>query len=184
MVFDNNIVAAKLNQPFSDQKTPMVYMVVTLIRVAINRMEESEMINSFTGQHQFLSNFYPCKIQVFGLEFLNSEAAFQSQKFLDKDAQLQFCCIDASTAKHLGHSRQWRLRSDWEQVKVTIMKQVLQAKFSDPILGRLLVDTYPQKLVEGNTWGDTYWGVCDGVGHNMLGRLLMKTREKLMEGNQ
>lgn len=29
---------------------------------------------------------------------------------------------------------------------------------------------------EGNTWGDTFWGICGGQGSNMLGQLLMDVR--------
>ena len=35
------------------------------------------------------------------------------------------------------------------------------------------------ELVEGNTWNDTYWGVCNGVGHNHLGKILMQVRQEL-----
>ena len=35
------------------------------------------------------------------------------------------------------------------------------------------------KLVEGNTWGDRFWGVCGGVGLNWLGRLLMQVRDEV-----
>lgn len=36
-------------------------------------------------------------------------------------------------------------------------------------------------VYKGNYWKDTYWGVCNGVGENHLGKLLMKIREKLKE---
>ncbi len=32
---------------------------------------------------------------------------------------------------------------------------------------------------ETNTWHDTYWGVCNGVGKNMLGIQLMRVRAEL-----
>jgi predicted NAD-dependent protein-ADP-ribosyltransferase YbiA (DUF1768 family) len=44
-----------------------------------------------------------------------------------------------------------------------------------------LLDTGTQTLVEGNWWGDVFWGVCKGVGSNHLGKLLMKLRK---EGQQ
>jgi len=31
-------------------------------------------------------------------------------------------------------------------------------------------------LVEGNDWGDTYWGQCKGRGQNHLGKLIMRIR--------
>ena len=39
-----------------------------------------------------------------------------------------------------------------------------------------LVNTFPQDLVEGNTWHDYFYGVCNGQGANWLGRILMAER--------
>jgi predicted NAD-dependent protein-ADP-ribosyltransferase YbiA (DUF1768 family) len=35
-------------------------------------------------------------------------------------------------------------------------------------------------LIEENTWGDTFWGICKGQGENHLGRLLMQIRDELL----
>lgn len=35
------------------------------------------------------------------------------------------------------------------------------------------------ELIEGNTWGDRIWGVCDGVGENRLGKILMRVRAEM-----
>jgi len=60
------------------------------------------------------------------------------------------------------------------------METLLREKFSkDPELRAKLLNTGTSKLVEGNTWGDRFWGVCRGQGENNLGRLLMKVREEL-----
>jgi predicted NAD-dependent protein-ADP-ribosyltransferase YbiA (DUF1768 family) len=37
-------------------------------------------------------------------------------------------------------------------------------------------DTY---LEETNTWGDIWFGVCNGIGKNYLGKMLMEIREAL-----
>ena len=72
------------------------------------------------------------------------------------------------------------LRKDWEQVKDDIMYEVVRAKFiQHPILAQQLLDTRDAELIEGNNWGDTYWGVCNGYGKNMLGRILMRVRDEL-----
>ena len=42
-----------------------------------------------------------------------------------------------------------------------------------------LLDTGDAILIEGNDWGDRYWGVCDGVGQNKLGLILMGLRKKM-----
>ena len=87
-----------------------------------------------------------------------------------------------SEAKRLG--RRVRLRSDWEQVKYDVMLDVVRAKFNQhPDLAQKLLATGDEELVEGNDWGDTYWGVCNGRGKNMLGKILMRVRAELRGEN-
>lgn len=83
-------------------------------------------------------------------------------------------------AKKIGRSVD--LREDWEDVKIAVMIAVIRRKFSAryrPELCQQLIDTGDAILVEGNTWGDTFWGVCNGKGKNNLGRILMARREVL-----
>lgn len=60
-----------------------------------------------------------------------------------------------------------RRRPDWEDVKVDIMLGLLRQKFQHPELGAKLLATGDAYLVEGNTWGDTFWGVFNGKGQNI-----------------
>lgn len=60
-----------------------------------------------------------------------------------------------------------------------VMRDLLQQKFSNGILREQLLATGDQELIEGNTWGDTFWGVCNGEGQNVLGKMLMNIREEL-----
>jgi len=75
--------------------------------------------------------------------------------------------------------RKVTMREDWDQVKIPIMEDLLSQKFSDPVLAKKLVETGDSQLVEGNWWGDVFWGVCRGEGQNNLGKILMKIRERL-----
>jgi predicted NAD-dependent protein-ADP-ribosyltransferase YbiA (DUF1768 family) len=60
------------------------------------------------------------------------------------------------------------------------MEDVVRAKFSqNPELCDQLLDTGDKTLIEGNHWGDRFWGVCDGVGENHLGQILEKVRTEL-----
>lgn len=62
-----------------------------------------------------------------------------------------------------------------------INSQVIDAKFSDPKLATLLLQTGDAELLEGNTWNDRIWGV-DSVtlqGQNYLGKILTDKREQL-----
>lgn len=39
--------------------------------------------------------------------------------------------------------------------------------------------TRDRMLIEGNDWGDTFWGMVDGEGENNLGKILMRVREEI-----
>jgi hypothetical protein len=58
------------------------------------------------------------------------------------------------------------------------MTDIVKAKFEIPEMRKLLESTGDMPLVEGNMWGDKYWGVClkKGVGQNNLGIILMNER--------
>ena len=77
--------------------------------------------------------------------------------------------------------RKVNLRKDWEDVKIQVMENGLRLKFQDPTLRKKLLATEDEELVEGNPWGDRYWGVCNGSGKNKLGKLLMKIRKELQD---
>lgn len=133
-------------------------------------------INRFDGEYRFLSNFYLATIRFCGVQFGNSEAAFHAQKCPERAAE--FSTLNPSEAKRLG--RRVPLRPDWESVKDEIMHAVVFAKFvQNPALLEKLLATGDVPLVEGNSWDDRYWGVCNGIGQNKLGQILMQVRKEL-----
>jgi ribA/ribD-fused uncharacterized protein len=134
-------------------------------------------ITEFTGRYWFLSNFSPSPVEFEGIVFPTVENAFQSAKTLDLELRKQFIPLGPGQAKRLGRSIP--LREDWEEVKVDMMYHLLQEKFKDPELRASLLATGEEELIEGNTWGDRFWGVCKGQGQNMLGRLLMRIRQEI-----
>ncbi len=138
------------------------------------------MIDKFRGKYYFLSNFYNSPVTYLGLTYLNNEAAFHAQKTNNHFDKISFTCLNPSDAKKLG--RRINLRADWEEVKRDIMFDICLAKFSqNENLKNILLETGNEYLEEGNTWGDKYWGVCEGEGLNHLGKILMEVREILRE---
>lgn len=138
------------------------------------------MICQFRDDYYFMSNFYPFKLIYNGVEYQNTEAAFQAQKCKYLPERNQFSKLNPSEAKRLG--RHVELRPDWEQVKDDIMFNIVLTKFSsDEYLASRLLETGEEVLMEGNTWNDTYWGVdLDTMqGKNKLGLILMKVRDVL-----
>lgn len=138
-------------------------------------------IRSFRGKHAFLSNFHTAPFQWDGRTYLNAEAAFQSAKCLSPEERTAFTQLNGVKAKQAG--KRVPLRSDWEQVKVAIMADVVRAKFTqNPDLARKLINTGDAAICEGNTWNDTFWGVNaqTNEGENHLGKILMQVRTEIL----
>lgn len=132
-------------------------------------------INSFTDEYRFMSNFHPAPVRLDNDVYPTVEHAYQAAKSLDAEDRAMIRRMKtAGAAKRAGKTIV--LRADWMEVRVCIMRNLLEQKFSDPLLGLFLRRTSPAVLIEGNTWGDAFWGVCNGVGENQLGRLLMEIR--------
>ena len=134
-------------------------------------------IERFAGQYRFLSNFYPCNVMLDGVSYPSTENAYQAAKTIMHHERLRFTVLTAAAAKKLG--RRIRIRADWESVKLGVMLDLLRKKFARGAIRDQLIATGDAELIEGNTWNDTYWGVCNGVGENMLGKLLMQVRAEL-----
>lgn len=71
------------------------------------------------------------------------------------------------------------VRHDWDNDKMVLMSELLLQKFGNQNLAERLLLTGDKYLVEGNTWNDTLWGVCEGRGRNLLGLMLMEIRQVL-----
>ncbi len=143
-----------------------------------------EVIDRFDGEYRFLSNFYPSIIfDSEGTEWLSVEQAYQAAKTLDEKEKLEIWLAKTpGQAKRLG--REVTMRKDWELIKLAVMYRLLMQKFRNPILRAKLMATGNATLIEGNNWGDTYWGQVDGKGFNWLGKLLMAVRMDLRDEEQ
>lgn len=132
-------------------------------------------IQEFKGEYRFLSNFY---IEPDGTHV---EGEYQAHK-LDPPWDgllLNLKTIGPKEAKGIGRhfDKSGQTRKDWRDVNIGIMAMLIMRKFTDhPTLAKRLVNTYPAYLEEGNWWGDQFWGVCNGIGRNWLGRTLMGVR--------
>lgn len=134
-------------------------------------------IDQFTGPFAFLSNFHPVPIAMDGLVYPSVEHAYQAAKTLNLSTRAQI--QNAPTpelAKAIGRAHQDR--PHWEEIKVDVMRALVEHKFTDPELRARLLATGSLELVEGNTWRDEFWGVSAGRGQNMLGLILMAIRSR------
>lgn len=137
-----------------------------------------KIIDSFHGEYAFLSNYYDSPIFYDGILYPTVEHAFQAAKttvFIQR--------IIIANKKTPGQAkcagRKVTLRDNWDDIKLYIMKELIILKFTNPKLKSALLNTKDAELIERNTWNDTYWGICNGIGENHLGKIIMEVREML-----
>jgi ribA/ribD-fused uncharacterized protein len=150
-------------------------------------------INQFRGDYAFLSNFWPYQgkqligppapIVWKGVTYQTAEHLYQAAKPEPDDIFNRERIITAETpglAKQIGG--EVKLRAGWDEIKHHVMIKTVEAKFLEhKDLGHKLLGTGDEELLEGNTWGDTHWGVDlrTSIGENWLGRILMIVRAEL-----
>ena len=138
-------------------------------------------IDSFRGEFSYLSNFSNHGFtDKNGYYWKTVEHYYQAQKATNRVDKLKV--KEANTpgqAKKIGSKI--KLRKDWNNVKVDVMREALYMKFDQNFdIRRNLVTTQGYELIEGNTWGDDWWGVYKGKGLNVLGKLLMEIRDQII----
>lgn len=131
----------------------------------------------FWDEFDFLSNFYSVKVYYEDIDYPTVEHAYQAAKTLDiKERRKIRNAAGPGVAKKIGQTV--KIRDDWEDVKIGIMDDLVRQKFERQSLRNKLLEIDGQ-IVEGNFWGDTFWGVCKGKGRNELGKILMKIRDEI-----
>lgn len=137
------------------------------------------MIGPFRNKYRFLSNFWPAEVVYGEMVFPTVEHAYQAAKTFSLEHREQIRqAVTPGEAKRLG--KLVSIRSSWEYDKLTVMRSLVSQKFrKHPSLRRMLLETDDEELIEINKWYDRFWGVCDGDGHNHLGKILMEVREEL-----
>ena len=139
-------------------------------------------IRSFKGEYRWLSNFHEVEVELDGVTYPTTEHAYQAAKTLNLDERQKILqCKTPGQAKRAG--MKVTLRPDWEEIKIGVMLDLTRQKFQVMYLEGYLLETEDAQLVEGNSWGDVFWGVDEatGEGQNNLGKILMLVREEAKE---
>jgi ribA/ribD-fused uncharacterized protein len=138
-----------------------------------------ETIKSFNGPYSCFSNFYLREVKYKDKIYKTKEHAFQCQKATNqKDFDYVFEAPTPFNAKR--RARKILLRDNWNLVRTGIMKEIVFEFFKQHNdLRDILLSTDNVELIEGNDWGDIFWGVCNGEGENHLGKILMEVRDIL-----
>lgn len=133
-------------------------------------------ILEFQGQYRWLSNFWPVQVMLEGHIYPSIEHAYQAAK-VHPSRRAAFRSGTAGDAKRRGKGEE---PPDWVRRRVGVMRDLVSQKFAySTQLGNMLLATGDVKIIEGNAWGDQFWGVCRGKGINTLGQLIMEQRARL-----
>jgi ribA/ribD-fused uncharacterized protein len=141
-------------------------------------VHDAKNIRGFVVEYRWLSNFFPCRVEWEGRVYGSAEVAFHSAKYpaAERDA---FTKLDAEQARKLSRTKPYD-KAAWEARKLRTMREIVWAKFSqNPELAKKLLATGDRYLEETNWWGDKVWGVYQGEGENLTGKVLMDTRARL-----
>lgn len=143
----------------------------------------------FGGLSNLASGF---PLQVNGIPIPTAEALYQACRFPHMP-EIQQLIIEQSspmTAKMKSKHHRKETRSDWDRVRVDILRWCLRVKLAQnwQKFRALLLDTGDRPVVEESR-KDDFWGakpVGDEtlVGRNVLGQLLMELREELQSQNR
>jgi len=142
-------------------------------------MINMNIISEFRGETRWLSNFQEAPILYMGKTYKTVEHMYQAYKSPVPEERLAIMTAETpGRAKRMGAL--CKLRPDWEEIKFGIMFHAVLCKFlQHKDLAERLLATGDAILEEGNDWGDTYWGICNGEGFNHLGKILMRVRDIL-----
>lgn len=137
---------------------------------------------AFGGLSNMAAGF-PLKVE--GVSIRTSEALYQACRF-PHNPELQHLIIGERSpmaAKMRGKPFRGETRTDWDEVRVAVMRWCLRVKLLQnwDTFSKLLAETGDRPIVEQSR-KDRFWGAVpidsDALeGQNVLGRLLMELRE-------
>ena len=144
------------------------------------------------GRYAIFSNFADVPLTINGKDYATSEHYFQSMKFIKTDPEYAEEVRLAATpleSKKLGRSRAHKIDPEWtdtngdrEGESIVVMRRVLFCKaLQNANFRDMLLNTPKDSLIIEASRFDSYWGEGpDKRGKNMLGKLLMELRDRLV----
>lgn len=136
----------------------------------------------FFYEHEFypFSNFSSFAVEWKDKLWPTSEHVYHSERFDDpKRKELIRNMRSAHEAFKYAQANKHLQRSDWDAIKLGVMKQILHEKVRQhPYVKKKLFDSGERELVE-DSWRDDFWGWGPRKdGKNHLGRLWMEVRKE------
>lgn len=142
-----------------------------------------EVIGFYPREFYCLDNFSSFKVEYDGYLYSSVEEAYQALGFKEVAPEIYdeiIHCHSAHEAQKIAYANRDKQRSDWNEVKVDLMEQLLRCKLEqNPYVKKKLLETKDYIIVEDSP-KDNFWGWGENRdGNNQLGKLWMKLRSEL-----
>ena len=142
-----------------------------------------EVIGFYPREFYPLDNFSSFKVEWNGYLYASLEEAYQAASFMGSDEELVEKVKkshSADEAQRIAYANRDKQRTDWNEVKLEIMEELLRLKVEqNPYVKKKLLQTENYLIVEDSP-KDSYWGWGeDRQGENHLGKLWMKLRNEI-----
>jgi len=116
------------------------------------------------------------------IEFWTTENFFQAMKTEKSDIKTRKKIAAMSPWDSKRFARTVKLRSDWQQVKIEVMRYAIKHKFKKGSKWHNELLKHPEPIIETNNWHDNIWGSCicpkcGNKGQNLLGQLIEEVRQ-------
>lgn len=152
-----------------------------------HKLDTDKQVFFYEQDFYVLSNFSAFTLQWQGLRFDTSEAAYHWEKFAITAPVIAEEILHAESAHEvfkIAEVNKACRRPDWDNVKVSIMRDILRAKAAQhEYVRRKLLETGDRELIE-DSWRDDFWGWGPNRdGQNMLGELWMQVRAEFRAPN-
>ena len=133
------------------------------------------------NEYAWLSNMclFPKPIIVNNEKIKSSEHYYHSRKTLDPVLRKQILEMD-NPYEVKKFCKTIKIRDDWEYVKIPVMKEASNIKYSITYF-RLKLIACKEPIIEENKHYDIFWGTCNGKGENNLGKILTELRERIIK---
>lgn len=145
--------------------------------------ESEDAIYWFSNAFDPLNNWSAHAVQLWDQLFPTVEHGFHYRKFTETAPDVAIEIIKAPSpwaAMQIERQHRTKRRTDWQDVKVGIMTELVRAKVQQNEDVRVcLLKTGTKQIIENSPW-DMFWGIGkDGTGQNHMGKILMLIREEL-----
>lgn len=150
--------------------------------------ETEDGIYFFCDAFDPLDNWSPHAVKIWNTVFPSVEHAYHYRKFSDTAPDLAKEILAAPSpwkTMQIAHAHTDKMRPDWQEVKVSLMTEIVRAKVAqNEDVRDCLLKTGSKVIYENSPW-DKFWGRgSDGTGQNNLGKILMQIRDELLQSEK